>query len=139
MIRVKLEKEEVLNGEPLRGQAEWTSEGKEPRKIEVTCRWRIEGKGRRAEELVDLEIEANMAARQQITIPFEFVIPVLGPLTYDGKLFRVVWEIVANADMPFALDERDIKSFIVRPRRYDAEEFARMRDEEEKEEPEPTA
>ncbi len=127
MIRVTLETEEVLNGDHLRGQAGWSSEGREPRKIEVICRWRVEGKGRRVEKIV------NTASRKQITVPFEFNIPVLGPLTYDGKLFRLVWEIVANADMPFALDERDTKSFIVRARRYDAQEFTRIRGEEKAE------
>ncbi len=129
MIRIELAADSILNGDHVRGQAHWNSDGKEARKLEVLCRWRVEGKGRRREEIVDLEIDVAPGAR--VTIPFDFEIPLLGPLSYDGKLFRIVWEIVVRADLPRALDQEEAKSFTVRPRPYDPEEFARLDEEDE--------
>lgn len=131
MIRLELEQEEILNGEHLCGQMQWSSDGKEPRKLEVLCRWRVEGKGRKREEIVDFEID--VAPATQVTIPFDFEIPLLGPLSYDGKLFRIIWEIVARADLPFARDQVETRTFVVRPRPYVREEFDYEEDEEDEE------
>jgi hypothetical protein len=133
-IRVDLERDSVLNGENVRGRAEWVSSGKEPRKIEVVCRWRIAGRANKNEQIVQTKTEENMASRSQITIPFEFPIPIGGPLSYEGKQFSIIWEIVATADLPFAFDEEEAKAFTVRPRPYDREEFARLEDENDDEE-----
>ncbi len=132
MIRIDLAQDEIRNGEHLRGRAQWNSEGKEARKLEVLCRWRIEGKGSKHEEIIDLEIEVVPAP--QTTIPFDFEIPMVGPLSYDGKLFRIVWEIVVRADLPLAFDPEEIKPFTVRPRPYVPEDFEEPEDEEDEEE-----
>ena len=129
MIRLELEQDAVVNGDHLRGHAEWTSDGKQPRKFEVICRWRVEGKGRKYEEVVDLELDVSPGAHA--TLQFDFKIPMAGPLTYDGKLFRIVWEIVARADLPMAFDEEQTKVFTVRPRRYVAEDFEVSEDEQD--------
>jgi hypothetical protein len=36
-----------------------------------------------------------------------------GPARHDGKLFRIVWEIVARADLPLARDQEETKTFVV--------------------------
>ncbi len=129
-VRIELEHDSVLNGENVRGRAEWISGGKEPRKIEVVCRWRITGRANKNEEIIDMKIEDNIASRNQITIPFEFAIPISGPLSYEGKEFSIIWEIVMTADLPFAFDEEEAKPFTVRPRPYDREEFERLEEAE---------
>lgn len=129
-IRIDLERDSVLNGDSVRGRAEWVSSGKEPRKIEVECRWRITGRANKHVEVIETMIEDNIAARNQITIPFDFPISISEPLSYEGKQFGIVWEIVATVDLPMAFDEEETKTFTVRPRPYDAEEFARLEDEE---------
>ena len=133
-IRIDLERDSVLNGETVRGRAEWVSSGKEPRKIEVECHWRIAGRANKHVSFVDSKVEENIASRNQITIPFEFTIPIGGPLTYEGKQFSIVWEIAATVDLPRAFDEEEAKTFTVRPRPYDRDEFARLEDEEDGEE-----
>ena len=130
-IRIDLDRDTVLNGENVRGRAEWVSTGKEPRKIEVVCRWRITGRANKTVQVIDTKIEDSIASRNQITIPFEFPISIAGPLSYEGKQFNIVWEIVATADLPMAFDEEETKVFTVRPRPYDAEEFARLEEEED--------
>ena len=142
-IRIDLERDSVLNGDSVRGRAEWVSSGKEPRKIEVVCRWRITGRANKHKEVIETKTEGNIAARNQITIPFEFPISIAGPLSYEGKQFSIVWEIIATVDLPMAFDEEETKVFTVRPRPYDAEEFERLEydeddEDEEEEEEEPS-
>lgn len=116
MIQIKLENEELRAGERLRGQALWTSDGgKQPRKIAVSCQWRIEGKGRPRKEVVDQATEPDIAGRSQITLPLDFGIPSLGPLSYEGRLFSIIWEVVARVDLPFAADEIETRRFRVTP------------------------
>ena len=127
MIRLELSQETVRTGEQVAGNASWSSSGgKEPRRFQVICRWRIEGKGRRKEEVIDRAGGGNQVA-------FNFEIPLSGPLSYDGKLFRIVWEIVANAYIPFARDEKEVKSFLVRARPWNEEEWKEEEEDEDEE------
>ena len=132
MIRLELSQESVHNGEHVTGHAAWSSSGgKEPRNVHVICRWRIEGKARRKEEVID-----KASGGHDVT--FNFKIPRDGPVSYDGKLFRIVWEIVARADIPFALDEEEVKSFSVRPRPWNEKEWREEEEDDDEEEDDTT-
>ena len=139
MIRVELSQEKVRNGDSLTGRVVWTASGKkQPRKIEAICRWRIEGKGRRKETIVDQELGLDVESRSEVSVPFDFTIPLPGPLSYDGKLFRVVWEVVGRADLPFAIDEVEAKEFAVAPRPWNPEEWKDNDDDDDDDEEELT-
>lgn len=130
MIRVELSQEKVRNGDSLTGRVVWTASGKkQPRKVEAICRWRIEGRGRRKETIVDQELGLEVESRSEVSVPFDFSIPLRGPLSYEGKLFRVIWEIVGRADLPFAIDEVEAKAFTVAPRPWNAEEWKELEEE----------
>src|SRR5471030_2511064 len=104
MIRLEVTQESVRTGERVTGVALWSSSNaKAPRDFRVTCRWRIEGKGRRKDNVIDTAAGGNQVA-------FDFEIPLSGPLSYDGQLFRIIWEVVVTAYMPFARDEVQVKS-----------------------------
>jgi len=136
VIRLDLPQDKVFNGDHLQGRVEWSSSGKEPRKIEVICRWRLDGKGKKREEIIDRQVEEKIASRSQITIPFDFEIPLRGPLSYDGKLFSIIWEIFVNVDLPRAFDEEETKTFTVRARPYDPKEFDELDEDEDDEDEE---
>jgi hypothetical protein len=125
MIRLEVQQESVRTGEQVTGHASWSSSGgKAARTFRVICRWRIEGKGRRKEDVIDTAGGGNQVA-------FEFEIPLSGPLSYDGKLFRIIWEIFAIADIPFARNEEEVKSFLVLPRAWNAQEWQELREADE--------
>jgi len=117
MIRIALSDTTVRNGEHVKGSVTWEAEGKTPRKIEVACRWRVEGRGRTREEIV-----ASHESHESV-IPFDFEIPKEGPLTYHGTLLRIIWEIAANADLPMARDESAVAPFTVVARTWDPKEW----------------
>src|SRR5947207_15034989 len=66
MIRVDLAQERVHNGEHLTGTMTWRAESaKVPRKLEVACRWRVEGKGRSREEVVGVLRDEQIGSRTE--------------------------------------------------------------------------
>jgi hypothetical protein len=124
MITIEFKSDKVRIGERIAGRVVWNhSGGKHPRKIEVTCRWRVEGRRAKEKSEVDSVVENNTESRSQVVIDFDFHVPPEGPLTYAGKLFAFVWEIVATADMPWAIDETAAKVFTVAPAVWTNDEY----------------
>ncbi|MEK6372019.1 MAG: hypothetical protein AABO58_04935 [Acidobacteriota bacterium] len=124
MIRIELAQERVRNGERVTGRAVWSSGGDPAQSIEVVCGWRIEGRVKRRETIIG-RVDADASARTEVVLPFEFEIPIAGPLSYEGKLFRITWEVDAGAG-------RDVESqpFTVAPRKWDPKEWVEVEDED---------
>ena len=121
MIRIEV-KDSVRCGEDLTGLAVWDSSGgKEPRRVLVECRWRVEGKGVKNQNSIDEVVTSDVAGKSQVSLRFQFAID--GPPSYEGKLFRIVWEVVARADLPWAVDEVETKVVLVQPAVWSPEDF----------------
>lgn len=121
MIRIEV-KDSVRCGEDLTGQAVWDSGGgKEPRRVLVECHWRVEGKGVKSQQSIDEVVASEVAGKSQVSLPFQFAID--GPPSYEGKLFRIVWEVVARADLPWAIDEVETKVVLVQPALWSPGDF----------------
>lgn len=76
----------------------------------VSLQWRTEGRGdkeSRAVATVDLGALGELGPMQERSFPFEFRVPEEGPMSYDGKLVRILWEVKAHLDVPWAVDERE--------------------------------
>ena len=121
MIRIELAQERVRNGDRVSGRAVWSARGEFARTMEVVCGWRVEGRAGRRESIIG-RVDADAGSRSEIVLPFEFEIPMAGPLSYDGKLFRITWEVDAGAG-------RDVesKTFAVVARRWEPKDW--MEDE----------
>jgi SpoOM protein len=129
MIRIDLSEPKVRNGERLKGSVNWRAEGsKTPRSIEVVCRWRTSGKADREHEIEAVRVDSPAA---ETVIPFDFAIPLEGPLSYSGKLIRITWEIAVKVDLPMARDEHDAKPFDVVARRWDPKDWVEPDDDNE--------
>lgn len=114
MIRIELAQTEVLVGEALTGQVVWSrSGGRQPRRIMVAVNWVTWGKGKRREVVIHQMSEEDVESKLQIVVPLCVEIP-FGPLTYDGKVFKISWEVSARADLPLAIDETEKLAFVVR-------------------------
>jgi hypothetical protein len=123
MIRIELP-ERIANGEHVSGRVTWSAaEGKQARGLQVACGWRIEGKANKREEIVGRAAEEDIGSRAEVSIAFDFEISIEGPLSYDGKLFRIVWEVAAIADLVAGRDEEESKPFIVVARPFEPQEW----------------
>jgi hypothetical protein len=75
----------------------------------VSLHWRTEGRGDKNEMevgSVDLGALGALSPREERRFAFELPIHPDGPVTYDGKLIRVIWEIRVHLDVPWAWDKR---------------------------------
>ncbi len=89
MIHLKLNTDPVEVGEKLTGVCLWTpnnSEGTKP--LKLTIGWRTEGRGTVDQVILD-EIEISPSERLYLNCP----IPFTSPISYDGELLRIIWEI----------------------------------------------
>jgi len=78
--------------------------------------WRTHGKGNRASgESRKLKLfEGNWSAGESQRYRFAIDVPV-GPSTYRGQLLNVGWYLKARADIPWAIDPKVERDFIVEP------------------------
>lgn len=143
MIRVEIPSGPVEVGATLKGQVTWTPDGDaKPRGLRVTLGWRTEGKGNKKEGTCDETERTDIAPGSTVTLPFEFHVPIDGPVSYDGKLMRIIWEVMARVDLPFTRDEMEKREIRVVPGLYrpenhpdDDDDFQGMDDEDEEPEP----
>jgi hypothetical protein len=113
MIRVDVRTDKATPGSRVSGTATWNSEGgKQARAIEVVLRRRFTGKNTK-EHIVNDVSEDDLGSRSQVVLPFDFEVPSDAPPTYEGKLVSIIWEIVATADIPWAVDQHDTKVITV--------------------------
>ena len=109
MIQITLEKSEYALGEVVRGDAVWTPEKDcKPRKIITKLCWRTSGRG--DEDSADysrVDIDVG-EARQGMSVPLSINLdlPLQAPLSYEGRLITIFWEVCVQVDLPFAFDEK---------------------------------
>jgi hypothetical protein len=116
MIDIQLDHDAVTLGNTVRGRVSFTpSKEVKPRKIQVFLGWRTEGRGSTAKDtLVTGTHESGpVSAGETVTVPFEFRIPDDVPVSFDGRLIRMIWEIGVQVDLPWAFDEKSAAVFTV--------------------------
>ncbi len=114
MIAVNLTQLVLEVGEMLEGEIVWSSEKqKKIEKVNLSVGWRTEGRG---------DIEKGKVQELDIfNVPafFKVQIPIKGPVSYDGQLIRIIWEVSLDIKYHglFNNEEKKIKEvFRVMPR-----------------------
>jgi hypothetical protein len=122
MMRLELKSKEARPGEKVSGQALWSADkGKSPRKIVVAMRWVLQGKGWTEETVVEMVVEKDLATKTEVVMPFEWEVPAVGPTTYEGRLFRIDWSVIARAHLPAVFDDTATANLIVVPGAWSSE------------------
>lgn len=97
MIEIQLDRDTFKLGETVKGQAIWNfPKGKKYKAGCVQLLWRTEGRGSIDQELVQtisLTIDPDAVLPQ--VFPFAFLIPPMSPISYDGQLLRILWQVLA--------------------------------------------
>lgn len=120
MIFVEFETPEPFAvGQEVHGAVTWDPEGvTRGRGFRLSVDWRTEGRGDRNRATV-LTVEKPFTHGQPTTLtrfPFVFRLPTEGPVTYHGRLLRVLWSVTARIDIGWALDPSVTRDFVVAPR-----------------------
>jgi hypothetical protein len=82
----------------------------------VRAQWRTEGRGDRDEgrgNAVDL-FQGTLSAGQPASYDFRLPLPA-EPWSYAGHYINIVWELVAEVDVPLAPDLRARQTIVVAP------------------------
>ncbi|WP_432560210.1 hypothetical protein [Granulicoccus sp. GXG6511] len=120
MISVEFEtREPFVVGQEISGVVTW-----DPRDVtrgrgfEITVGWRTEGRGDTDRGTIS-SVRTPFSDGQPTAVtkfPFRFVLPPDGPVTYHGRLLRVIWSVNARVDVGWAIDPRGSREFMVSPR-----------------------
>ena len=113
MIDISLNKAVIEVGEVLEGTLNWSSSNKQSPNMTLSIGWRTEGRG-------DIESQ-HLYKEEVIMLPYNFryQIPIKAPVSYDGKLIRIIWEVIVSLESKkFLGTKQDIfpKVFRVLPR-----------------------
>ncbi|MDO5682414.1 MAG: sporulation protein [Propionibacteriaceae bacterium] len=120
MISVEFETPEpFVVGQSVYGVATWDPVGvTRGRAFIITVGWRTEGRGD-TDTGVIATFNIPFTSGQPTTVttfPFQFQLPPDGPVTYHGKLLRVLWSVTARVDVSLAIDPKQSRDFVVSPR-----------------------
>ncbi len=85
------------------------------RSIRVALIMRTEGRGD-VDQRTIAEVGVELDRFGSASTPFSLRVPPDGPISYDGRLIRVVWEIAAITDRKLAFDKRTSAPVVVVPR-----------------------
>ena len=123
MINASLEQTEIIAGETLSGTLIWQasdSSNTPQNNVSVSIRWYTEGRGTTNHETVqELLLDPDrLISSQRSPLSFSFQIPHDGPITYNGSLICVIWELEVSIQMPGLLRRKDKQTlpFQVLPR-----------------------
>lgn len=121
MREIRLSQSGVRAGETISGDIIWTVPEELPKRAIASIGWRTEGRGdvnRATVQEISLDF-SKFARGGNATIPFQFQIPFNGPVSYDGSLLRIIWEVNVEIDLANVLSKKNRQAVIFRvlPRR----------------------
>jgi hypothetical protein len=110
MISIQLKQTQISPGQILRGDCYWqTNSDKEFQPATLKIGWRTEGRGNVDKD----QFSQKIKLASLVSVPFEYEIPLNGPLSYDGQLIRIIWEVVVEIDQFWFGHERAEQVFRV--------------------------
>jgi hypothetical protein len=104
-------------GDTLQGSVQLVPEGNiKANHVWVRLQWHTEGRGDRDQgRVAELDVfQGTLTAQTPYTFGFSFVLPP-EPWSYAGHYINIIWEVVAEIDIPLAFDVRQSQSFILAP------------------------
>lgn len=118
MISVDLRDPSAEVGGRVRGQVTWDPNQKAPDAVRVELGFVTEGRGNQDRGVVawtEREFQGDPT-----TIPpwlaFDLEVPADAPVSYDGRLIRVLWWVEAHLDVPWARDPSARADLVIHPR-----------------------
>ena len=103
-IAIRLEQTQLAVGEQLSGTVSWNpaERHQQLKSASLQLRWHTEGRGTRDSHVVyEEELDLDRLASSSFSpIPFSARIPEEGPITYNGSLIRILWEVSVSIKVP---------------------------------------
>lgn len=101
MISIILDDAVVVAGDRLSGHLIYSPADQTlPKDAQIALLWRTEGRGTKEHEIVRSRALSPQQLLSGIAIPFAFQTLADGPVTYNGLLFRIIWEVKTTLTLP---------------------------------------
>lgn len=116
MITISLDRDIARSGEEVSGHAAWSSDGRPPKAVTIALRWYTEGRGNQDRAVAaEMEVDLEGPAAGLTSTAFRLRTPKDGPLSYDGMMIRVRWEVAVELSIPWGKDETETAELWVLP------------------------
>lgn len=120
MIDLRLVRDEVPAGGAVEAQILWTPHKQtQPKKAIAKLQWRTEGRGSSDTQVVEqIQLDTHLFTRGVPSqIPIRLSVPSAGPISYNGSLIRIIWEVSLYVDLPGLFNnDRETQVVYVVPR-----------------------
>lgn len=120
LFGVWLERGAYAVGDVVRGKVLFPEPGDEKlakvKAVNVTVHARVHGSGN-GEQVVAFKGAVHQGPVTMRELPFEATLPERGPVSWQGRHVKVTWEVVAELDIPWAIDPKRTLTFTLGPRR----------------------
>ena len=85
--------------------------------IKIRLEWHTEGRGDRDRKVVDemIAFQGVLPGGQPAVLAFRLTLPDQ-PWSYTGHYINILWEIVADVDLPLAINPKSRYPILLRPR-----------------------
>lgn len=114
MIEVHTDTHATTVGGLVRARVRWQHD-KAPTEVRIELRWFTEGRGTTNSATVDRVVVDAAQGPIPPEVEATLTVPTAGPLTYDGVLVRVRWEVRATLDVSWARDPVESVPLVVHP------------------------
>lgn len=94
MIDITVDNSVVELGKSVSGQISWQSNKSSQKPLTVKVIWHVEGRGNKKKQTVAMSELGKLSSGN--VIPFCLDLPNTAPVSFDGKLFRVIWEVLVE-------------------------------------------
>ncbi len=117
MISITLAEDVVRLGDEVRGTASWAGQPRDPKAVTATLRWYTEGRGNQdRDEVATVEQRLDGPSAGLDSSTFHLSVPTDAPVTYDGMMIRLRWEVNVELDIPWGRNEEEQAEVWVLPR-----------------------
>ena len=114
MITLEIDRRVAVVGDTLRARASWQHD-KTPKEVRVELRWYTEGRGDTNSAVADRVVVDRAQGPIPPSLEATLTVPTNGPITYDGVMIRVRWQVRATLGIRWGRDPRAEVPLLVRP------------------------
>ncbi len=120
LFEVWLEKDRAQVGETIAGRVTFAHPPSEKlakvKAVTIELRARVHGSGD-SESVVGAKGVLRQGPVTMAELPFRLLVPADGPVSFQGRYVKIDWEVVAELDIPWAIDPKRVRPIVVEPRR----------------------
>lgn len=120
LFELRVDQQEIAAGGEVTGRLAFAHPPHEKlakvKAVTIELRASVSGSGDR-ESVVGAKAVLHQGPVTLGELPFRLRVPATGPVSFQGRYVKIVWEVIAELDIPWAIDPKAVQPVVVTPRR----------------------